>query len=186
MTEDVKAKIWIQNLCAGEEEAYKIFFDEYYQIFAHFAMRYVNDPEICKDIIHDVILDLYSTRRIFPEINSLKSFLFRSIKNRCLNHLEHKKAEGKYIQEKNTEQNDDFFLNAIIQEEVYFLMHKTIHELPARLRKIYELSLSGRTNEEIANELSLSLDSVKAYKKRGKQILKEKLKNLFFILSVHI
>lgn len=184
MTDKIDPEIWIKQLCAGEESAYKIFFDEYYQIFAHFAMRYINDPEICKDILHDILLDLYCHKRTFPNLNSLKSFLFRSIKNRCLNHLYHKKAEGRYIQETHSEQDDELFLDYIIQEEVYFLMHKSIRELPDQIQKIYELSLNGKSNEEIAQELSLSLDSVKAYKKRGKQILKEKLKNLFWLLSV--
>ena len=55
-------------------------------------------------------------------------------------------------------------------------MHKAINELPDQIQTIYELSLKGKSNEEIARVLNLSLDSVKSYKKRGKQILKEKLK----------
>ena len=50
--------------------------------------------------------------------------------------------------------------------------------------KFNELSLKGKSNEEIARVLNLSLDSVKSYKKRGKQILKEKLKGLICFLSV--
>ena len=63
-------------------------------------------------------------------------------------------------------------------------MHKAINELPETDTTIYELSLKGKSNEEIAQVLNLSLDSVKSYKKRGKQILKEKLKGLICFLSV--
>ena len=51
-------------------------------------------------------------------------------------------------------------------------------ELSDPLRQIYELTLQELSNEEIAAQLGLSVDSVKAHKKRGKQILKERLKGL--------
>ena len=63
-------------------------------------------------------------------------------------------------------------------------MQKAITELPDKIREIYKLSLSGESNESIATQLHLTIDSVKAYKKRGKQILKEKLQDLFIWLSV--
>lgn len=179
----IETKTWIEQFCAGEESAYKIFFDEYYQILAHFAMKYVQNSETSEDIVHDVILDIYSNKRIFNSINSLKSFLYQAIKNRCINYLEHKKAEKNYCQS-SIMQQEEFFLDAIIEEEVYFLMHKAIKELPAQIQQIYELSLQGKSNEEISQTLNLSLDSVKSYKKRGKQILKEKLKDLMCFLSV--
>ncbi len=53
-----------------------------------------------------------------------------------------------------------------------------IGELSDPVRKIYELTLQEFSNEEIAEQLGLTVDSVKAHKKRGKQILKERLKGL--------
>ena len=63
-------------------------------------------------------------------------------------------------------------------------MQKAITEIPDKIQEIYKLSLAGETNESIAVQLALTVDSVKAYKKRGKQILKEKLQNLLMFLSV--
>ena len=184
MTDTGNHNIWVKQLIEGDEAAYKIFFKEYYQIFAHFAFKYVHDKEACEDIVHDAILDLYSSKRVFTNINSLKSFLYLSIKNRSINYLQHKKAEENYLHDVSVIHGEEFFLDAIIEEEVYFLMHKAINELPDQIQTIYELSLKGKSNEEIARVLNLSLDSVKSYKKRGKQILKEKLKGLICFLSV--
>lgn len=164
----------------------KIFFQEYYQIFAHFAFKYVKDVDMAEDIVHDVILDLYSNKRNFDCLNKLKSFLYLSIKNRCLNYLEHENAKQNYLQENTHQQDEDYFLDSIIEEEVYFLMHKAIKELPDQIQNIYELSLKGKSNEEIAQILNLSLDSVKSYKNEVKQILKEKLKGLICFLSVSL
>ena len=175
---------WLKRLCAGEEEAYRLFFDEYYQILGTFAMKYVKEQEVAEDIVNDVVLEMYSSKRNFTNITSLKSFLFTSIKNRSLNYMDHRKAQERYLQDPEGIHGTEFFLDSIIEEEVYFLMQKAITELPDKIQEIYKLSLSGETNESIAVQLALTVDSVKAYKKRGKQILKEKLQNLLMFLSI--
>ncbi len=166
---------WLKSFCAGDEQAYKFFFEHYYQLFAHFAMKYVPDAAVCEDIVHEVIFECYASRRLFKSLESFKSFFYVSIKNRCLNYLEHKRAELNYLNDASARQEHDFFLDAIIEEEVYAIMHKTCKEFPDPLRQVFDLVLEGKSNEEIASVLGLSVDSVKSYKKRGKQILKKKL-----------
>ena len=46
---------WIEQLHFGNEEAYRILFDEYYQMLGVFAMKYVKDKEVAEDIVQDVI-----------------------------------------------------------------------------------------------------------------------------------
>lgn len=178
---------WIKQLCSGEEEAYCFFFEQYYSILGTFAIKYVKEQEIAEDIVNDVIFELYSSKRVFSDIVALKSFLFTSIKNRSLNYLRGRKARDRYLHDPQiANDTDEFFLDSIIEEEIYFLMQKALSELPDKIREIYQLSLSGESNESIAEQLDLTIDSVKAYKKRGKQMLKEKLQHLFTFLSVTI
>ena len=56
---------WIEQLHAGKEEAYRILFDEYYQMLCVFAMKYIKDKEVAEDIVQDIILELYSRRLRF-------------------------------------------------------------------------------------------------------------------------
>ena len=104
------------------------------------------------------------------------SFLFLSVKNKALNFLRRQQAQERYLN--NRMEEESFFLNNIIREEVYYHLQKMIGELSDPVRQIYELTLQELSNEEIAEQLGLSVDSVKAHKKRGKQILKERLKGL--------
>lgn len=174
---------WFRRFCAGDEGAYKFFFEEYYPIFVHFAMKYLHDMEVCEDIVHDVVYEFYSKKRVFENINMMKSFFYLAVKNKCLNYLEHKKAELNYLEELSRHQQKDFFLDSMIEEEVYLLMHRTIDGFPGMMRSVYELALEGKSNDEIAEALGLSLDSVKGYKKRGKAILKDKLRHLLPYMS---
>ena len=187
MTHKKDQQDWLKRLYAGEEEAYRFFFKEYYPILCSFSLRYVKEPEIAEDIVNDVIFELYNNKRLFPDLVSLKSFLFTSIKNTSLNYIRGRKAQERYLKDpEGTNTTEEFFLDTIIEEEVYFLMHKAITELPDKIREIYKLSLSGESNESIAKQLNLTIDSIKAYKKRGKQMLKEKLQGLFIFLNVSL
>lgn len=177
-------KTWLEKLRRGEEKAYRKFFEEYYQILCVFAGKYLKDHDHAEDIVHDVILELYSRKQSFPTLEALKSWLFSAIKNRCLNDLRHLRAGDRYAREMQAGERQEFFLENIIEEETYFLLRQAIRQLDSPLRRIYELTLQGKSNEEIARALDLTLDSVKSYKKRGKQVLKEMLKDLYLFLSV--
>ena len=131
---------------------------------------------MAEDIVQDIILELYSRRLLFDTPVALKSFLFLSVKNKALNFLRRQQAQERYLN--NRMEEESFFLNNIIREEVYYHLQKMIGELSDPVRQIYELTLQELSNEEIAEQLGLSVDSVKAHKKRGKQILKERLKGL--------
>ena len=183
MANDMQDEEWLRRFCKGEEDAYRIFYERYYQLFVHFAMKYVSDPVACEDIVHEVIADLHVSKRSFLTENALKSFLYVSTKNRCFNYLERKKAEQNYLNDVSVRDDYDYFLDSVIEEEVYALMHRTCEEFANPMRKIFELVLEGKSDREIADALGLSLDSVKGYKKRGKQILRKKLGRLLSFLE---
>lgn len=170
------ARKWLELLHDGKEEAYRILFEEYYPLLGVFAMRYVKDKEVAEDVVQDVITELYSRRLQFDTPDALKAFLYLSVKNRSLNVLRNKQAQERYLN--HPQEEESFFLNNIIREEVYYHLQKMIGELSSPVRQIYELTLQELSNEEIAEQLGLSVDSVKSHKKRGKQILKERLREL--------
>lgn len=180
----MESREWIIELCKGDEKAYKIFFEEYYQILGVFALKYVKEKEIAEDIVNDVVLELYSRKLKFENLIALKSFLYLSIKNRSLNYIRHHNARERYFHDASQKQQEEFFLDNIIEEEMYFLLEKAVNELTDPIRQIYRLSFQGSSNEEIAEQLNLTLDSVKSYKKRGKSVLREKLKGLVYFLSI--
>lgn len=174
---------WLVGLHEGVEGAYRHFFENYYQVLGVFAMKYVKDKNVAEDIVNDVIVGLYTRRPRFDNLTALKSFLFTSIRNRCINIARDDKVRKRYLE---SAPREEFFLDNILEEEIYFLLKKKISTLPEYPRKVYELSLQGASNEEIAEKLSLTVDSVKSHKKRGKQILKEKLKGLMAFMFIEL
>lgn len=79
------------------------------------------------------------------------------------------------IYEKKLDDNATFHTN-VVEEEVFSMLISEVNDLPPHLRSVYLLVLEGRRNQEIADELGYIVDTVKTYKKTGKNILVKRLK----------
>ena len=64
---------------------------------------------------------------------------------------------------------------------MYGLLKQAILELPEQTSNVYQLVLLGCDNRDISEKLGLTEDSVKAHRKRGKKLLKERLQNLMAV-----
>ncbi len=64
---------WIEQLHAGKEEAYRILFDEYYQMLCVFAMKYIKDKEDLVPMrVDDTIMFLTLDVGDVPTIKSVR------------------------------------------------------------------------------------------------------------------
>lgn len=180
--EKEKEYIWFESLCRGEEYAYKELFVRFYFSLSSLACRYLEVKEMAEDVVQDTLYELWVKKLQFATYIELKTYLYRTVRNKCLNILKHEQVKSKYIAESTYKEEYDFFLNQILEEEVYALLKEAIDSLPGQMKRVYELALLGHSNEEIAKILSISVDAVKALKKRGKKILQEKLKYLIYLL----
>lgn len=62
---------------------------------------------------------------------------------------------------------------------------KAIEKLPRECRKVFELCyFEGMNNEKAAQTLRISIETVKAQKKRGKQILRKNLQELYPLFAL--
>ena len=60
-----------------------------------------------------------------------------------------------------------------------------VEKLPEECRKVFQLCyFQGLDNESAAQELGLSVNTVKAQKARGKKILRENLKDILSLLML--
>ena len=70
----------------------------YYPKLVRFAKEFVMSEEDAENITQDVFTDLWAKRDSMDRIENMNAYLFRLIKNRCLDHLKHKMFEQKYIE----------------------------------------------------------------------------------------
>ncbi len=83
---------------------------------------------------------------------------------------------------------DDFnFLAEQMEAEILWELFSKIEELPSECRKVFRMSyIDDMTNQEIADKLGISVNTVKSQKARAKNILKSSLKDLFSVLFIYL
>lgn len=167
-------------------EAYKAFFDALYSPLCLFANKYLNNLEASKDIVQDVFVKVWEENIRFQNEHTIKSFLYTSVRNRSLNLLKSKPQqlfETYSLPEFELLESDSFFFREVFVAETGAILDKAVSTLPYKCAQIIKLSLKDYSNAEIAEELAISINTVKTQKKIAYQKLRPLLKeSLLFVL----
>ena len=162
-----------------------VFFNQYYAVFVSFACRYCLNEEEARDIVQDVFVSFWEQRMNFTSILTIKAFFYRSISNRILNYLRHEEVKSRYAESQLKKiQSEEFILESVIREEVSCMIHKKIKELTPREQEVILLSLQNKSNQEIADLLSLSVPTVKTHKMHAYARLRAAREELIFLLLI--
>jgi RNA polymerase sigma-70 factor (ECF subfamily) len=158
-----KEEYIIEGIRSGSETAYQQVFDLYYRNLVVFAMKYVADPEVAKDLVQDLFLGMYESRREIRIQVSLRSYLYSAVRNKCLNHLKQKSVREKHAaltKASETEGNTELE-EKIHATELESRIFELVSQLPDKCRQIFIMSrVAGKRNSEIADELNLSKRTV--------------------------
>ena len=132
----------------------------YYSKLVRFAKEFVILEEDAENITQDVFTDLWAKRDSMDRIENMNAYLFRLIKNRCLDHLKHKMFE---IEMSLKLQSLNRFDVSDISEgnETEMLVRNAINSLPRKCRDIFLLSrVEGLKYREISERLGISVNTV--------------------------
>jgi RNA polymerase sigma-70 factor (ECF subfamily) len=168
-------------------EKYKDLFDALYPSMCLFANTYLNDMDTSKDVVQEVFIKTWEKQVPYPNYNAIKSFLYTSVKNKCLDYLKSKHYKvmvNSPILDLEQIQTEEFFLSEVATVEIYANLEKAIKTLPNKCEKIIWLSLHDLSNKEIAEELSITTSTVRTQKKIGYQKLRNALSNLNSLLTI--
>jgi RNA polymerase sigma-70 factor (ECF subfamily) len=166
----------IQLLLKENKLSFKLFFDSFYPALVVFAQCYVYQKEIAEDFSQDAFIKMYESDNKFENLDNIKAFLYTLTRNNCLNYIKHNKVEEKYRNFVNIS-SEAFFKDTVVEQETYRLIYNAIETLPKKSKAIIELSLNGLKNSEIAQELGVSLNTIKTLKLRSYKTLREILKD---------
>ena len=165
---------------------FKGLFQSYYPSLCLFANSYLKDQEASKDAVQDVFIKIWEKRIEFENKNSAKAYLYKAVKNRCLDILKisHLKVINDTIEVESLEfvSEDSFFYKELMVIEISKAVEKAINSLHYKCAKIIDLRLKQYSNKEIADILSLSINTVKTQKKIAYQKLRPMLDKYYVFL----
>lgn len=181
----------IALLNSKNEGAFDVTFTVYYPRLVAFAKEYVPEDDAL-NFVQDAFITLLDRNPRFENENQLQSYLYSSVKNKCLMFLRHEKVKRKYSDQK-IATSTQFYLDVEALErlnttpiafmEIEQMINDTLEELPSRCREIFVLSrVEGKRNSEIANMLNISEKAVEAQITKALKIFRIRLKDYLALL----
>ncbi|UIR56261.1 sigma-70 family RNA polymerase sigma factor [Sphingobacterium sp. SRCM116780] len=161
-----------------ESDFNKLLFEQHYKSLCHFAWKLCGDIVEAEDLAQDAFIAYFKNKEhISSHEIAIKQFLYTSIKYAFLNVKRKEKVEEKYWSATPfSEQSVDSFELNIIHSEVLAEVHNIVNSLPIGCQVIFKMGyFEGLSNQEIAKELNISVNTVKTQKQRGLKIVKSKL-----------
>jgi RNA polymerase sigma-70 factor (ECF subfamily) len=93
----------------GDLKDFEALFKQYYAPLVVYAAKYVGEVETAREIVQDFFVKLYEKREMIRVDTSLKSYLFRSVYNSCINYINQRAIQDKHLKnidlEKDNEEN---------------------------------------------------------------------------------
>lgn len=161
-----------------DEQAWRVFFRSYYDSLFHHALRIQEDEKEAEDVVQELFIALWNNGIMLGENDSLSGYLYRAVTNRCLNRIRDQKRMNEHLakwkEEAEGEASEAEFASAV-REEVMRRLLELIELLPEGRKTILKMSMEGKSGEEIARQLGVSITTVKQQKYRAYRFLRDNM-----------
>ena len=163
----------------GDENAFDYLFNYYYAGLVVYADKLLFNNHLSEEIVQGVFMKLWQDRRYIEINSSVKSYIFQSVRNKCLDILKHRKIKDDYARKVLSEQepSSEATWDAYVESELYVILIREIEKLPPECQKVFRYSrIRNHTNREIAEKLGISLKTVENQISKALRILRIALK----------
>lgn len=169
------------------EETFEILFKLYYDKLLIFANSYLKNDNDAQEIVQNTFVKVWQGRSQITENLNINAYLYKIVRNGCLDFLKHEKVKLNYqnnykqIQASiNYEALIDEASSDLIRQELNSQILKAIDYLPPSCKSIFIKSkIEGKKNKEIAEELQLSIRTVENQILKSTKIVRKKLKHVY-------
>ena len=167
-----KIQIETYEIDLKDTQILKAIFNMFYPRAYTFTLKLLRDEVISADITQEAFLYMWEKAYRFPDMMSFKSYLYSCLKNKTLNYIRDHKVERNMEELKDVFVDDILVDHLIIEHELKARILEEINKLSDVKRDIMLLRMEGYSYDEISEELSLSINTVKTHKKQAYKDLK--------------
>lgn len=149
---------------------------DYKNAIRNYIFKLVKDQELANELSHDVLMKVYSSCCSGRAIRNIRSWLFQIAYNTCMDYF--KKNS------RTTELKMDIadIEETLIYKDAVEYVKPLLKLLPPKYATPLELTdIKGLKQQQVANELGLSLTATKSRVQRGRKLLKNEIMNCFHV-----
>ena len=167
----------------GDEKAFEKLYKLYFPRLYKFALKIISDSSLAKDVVQNVFIRLWEIHDTFRN-EQPEAFLYKMVRNASLNYIRHLKVVDNLKSEiKDQYQGEELYHIDMVGDEPYILIEKELQEkvveimdsLPEKCRLVFRMSrIDGLKNQEIADQLGLSIKTVEKHISKALSVYREK------------
>ena len=187
LTKEQEQTLW-KDMISGNKKSFEDLYNQYFQALINYGFRITKNENLIEDAVQELFISIWNNRTNLSEVNEVKFYLFRSLKNKILRQLE------KDIFDKS--EDVDVYLDYLISisEEQKKIdseqfdanldtLQRAIAHLPLRQQEVINLKYyHDFTLDEIAKLMNVNKQSVSNLLFRSYAILRKLFKNLSILI----
>lgn len=175
----------VKELQKGNKNAFEMVFKKYYSPLCVFVSRYCTDDSMADDIVSSFFYNFYHKRESLEITTSIRSYLFRSVKNSALNYI---RDNAKFVSVNEQDSKElnlrttDTVHDTLMGKELEEIINSAIDSLPEQCKIVFVKSrFEGKKYREIAEELNISVNTVETQMSRALKKLRIELKDYMHV-----
>jgi len=148
----------------NDEVAFKELYYVHYIELYRFGKTFMHKKELAEEVLQDVFTKIWINRKGLHNIQNLRVYLFKSVKNKCLDYLEKEKLLNHF-------ELDEVKVNIghlsrtpediLVSAEILELINEILQTLPPKCKMIFQLVKEENLKyKEVAEILDISLKTV--------------------------
>lgn len=171
-------QILLSQLKSGDYSAYELIFKKYYKVLSIKAYFMLEDDMEAEDLVQNLFISIWQ-KGLFLSVNtSMKAYLMRSVHNQCLSKLRDRKTLMRRMNNYTASQTWIAEEPENGQLEYDGKLDLIFNQLPVQRRKAFKLVyLEDKKYKEAAEEMGVSVNSIKTHLKLAVKALQQKLIN---------
>jgi RNA polymerase sigma-70 factor, ECF subfamily len=184
---DLSEKQALETIQSGNESAFEMIFRSYYQPLCRYAYSFLEDKEEAEEVVQSAFITIWEKRKSLDIQTSLKSYLYRMVRNACLNVIKHEKIKQQHVAHELavTEATYESVAQKVYATELESKISEAMKALPEQCRMVFQLSRFEELKyQEIADQLQISVKTVENHMGKALKIMREQLKEYLPLLLI--
>lgn len=165
---------------ADDNVTYEHIFENHAKALWAEAYRLLKDSQDAKDIVQELIIEIWEKRSLSKVQTNVRSYLFQSLRYKCFRYIKNrdteecKKDAWSFCQDFATKAE-----NSMEKEELNRSISAAIKALPLQSCNIFtQVFIEGKKRKEVAVDMGLSINTVNVHIYTACKKLQEKLKKI--------
>lgn len=170
----------------GDERAFTEAYDRYHKLLYVLAYHYLMNVNMAEDVVQHVFSRLWEFRTELRVGISLKNYLFTMTKNHVLNLIRNANTAitKNYEMAQSAPAYEDNLIENLEKKELMSNFYKAVDMLPVQKREICLMKVREElTNQEIAERMKLSVNTVKTHYSEALKLLRVHLRKMLIIVT---